>query len=120
MKRHADTKRDFGHWAEEVRVDAAALPAGRSSTPRAGEEVPRYVLEERLGRGGSGIVYRAHTEARPAVSRVPVAVKVLAHADRQSFQRFIREANATASIPHRNVVRSSTSASTSRATSRFW
>jgi serine/threonine-protein kinase len=32
-------------------------------------------------------------------------VKVLAHADRQSFQRFIREANTTASIPHRNVVR---------------
>jgi serine/threonine protein kinase len=103
MKRHADTQRDWGHWADDVRVDATALPPGTVVHVAAREDGPepaRYIVEERLGRGGSGVVYRART-----ASGERVAVKVLAQADRATFQRFVREANTTASIPHRHVVR---------------
>ena len=69
----------------------------------AGEIIPGYRLEEVLGRGGMGVVYRAIDET----SGRPVAVKVLApeHAGDLEFRRrFEREARITASLEHPNVL----------------
>jgi serine/threonine-protein kinase len=77
---------------------AALLPIG---VPRllAG----RYRLEARLGRGGMGTVYEA---SDTALERV-VAVKVIREdllASSEAAERFRREARATASFAHPNVV----------------
>ena len=60
--------------------------------------VPGYVLEELLGRGGTGEVWRA----RPRGSGPPVAVKVLRQGDPE---RQIREAGLLAELDHPHLVR---------------
>jgi serine/threonine protein kinase len=71
-----------------------------SGTP---QRIDRYVLEQELGRGASGTVYRA----MHAVMRRPVALKVL-HTERTSspaaLERFLGEARAVAAIGSPSIV----------------
>ncbi len=63
-----------------------------------------YVVEERLGFGGMGLVYRA----RHLAMEHRVAIKLLspqAAADPATLARFYREARAAAAVNHPNVVR---------------
>jgi eukaryotic-like serine/threonine-protein kinase len=79
--------------------DSAALTA--VGLPRVLSE--RYRLEQRLGRGGMGVVYAA---SDLSLDR-SVAVKVLREelvGDRESAARFEREARIAASFSHPNVV----------------
>ncbi|MGB7295335.1 MAG: serine/threonine-protein kinase, partial [Candidatus Aminicenantales bacterium] len=62
----------------------------------------RYRLDAELGRGGMGIVYRAHDTLLDR----PVAVKVLSAADlgSEGRARLLREAQATARLNHPGIV----------------
>ncbi|MHB9032159.1 MAG: serine/threonine-protein kinase [Anaerolineae bacterium] len=62
----------------------------------------RYRLESEIGRGGTGVVYRAHDEL---LGR-EVAVKVLHQAgtDPTGLARLLREAQAAARLQHPNIV----------------
>lgn len=65
--------------------------------------VGNYELLNRIGRGGMGVVYRAHD---PRLGR-DVALKLLhprLTADGSFAERFIREAQAAAGINHHNVI----------------
>jgi tetratricopeptide (TPR) repeat protein/tRNA A-37 threonylcarbamoyl transferase component Bud32 len=72
---------------------ALYLPAGT-------EIAGRYVVAERLGAGGMGVVYRARD---PHLGR-DVAIKVLLDDSEGGQQRLLREANAMAQLSHPNVV----------------
>ncbi|WP_138756675.1 serine/threonine-protein kinase [Modestobacter altitudinis] len=72
------------------------MPA--QSSPPAAPVVPGYVLEELLGRGGSGQVWRA----RPRGGGPPVAVKVLVRGD---AARQEREAALLGELDHPHLVR---------------
>jgi predicted Ser/Thr protein kinase len=64
---------------------------------------PDYELQELLGRGGMGAVYRAH---HGKLDRT-VAIKVLLpdlHADPAFVERFVREAKALAKLAHPGIV----------------
>jgi serine/threonine-protein kinase len=66
-------------------------------------QVPGYKVEEAVGRGGMGIVYRAR---HLRLNRL-VALKMLlfgAGATRQELARFQREAQAVAKLQHPNIV----------------
>jgi serine/threonine protein kinase len=68
-----------------------------------GAQFAGYVIEDVIGRGGMGVIYRA-SESQPARS---VALKVVAPelaADEDFRKRFLREAQVAASIEHPNVV----------------
>ncbi len=69
----------------------------------AGETVlGRYVIEDLLGEGGMGKVYRA----RHATLGLPVAVKVMQRHERPDLvERFEREAQLMSRVQHPNVVR---------------
>ena len=70
---------------------------------RIGTELAGYRIEELIGRGGMGVVYRAHDLALDR----DVALKLLAPhlADDVSFrERFLTESRVAASLEHPNVV----------------
>jgi hypothetical protein len=68
---------------------------------RAGERIAdRFLLEERAGTGGMGVVWRARDEATSET----VALKLLL-APEVSAERFAREAEVLATLAHPNVVR---------------
>ena len=60
----------------------------------------QYVLEEKIGEGGMGVVYRASH----ALLRRPAAVKLLSHAGEHATARFEREVRITARLTHPNTV----------------
>lgn len=69
----------------------------------ADDSIGPYLIEEEIGRGGMGVVYRC----RDSKLDRPVAVKVMApelSTDVGVRKRFLREATVVASIDHPNVV----------------
>ena len=80
------------------RAQDAAEPIGRS-----GERIGEFRLLGILGRGGMGVVYDAVQESlgRPVALKVLPASRVL---DRKSRERFLREAQAAASLHHPSIV----------------
>ena len=66
-------------------------------------DVPGYDLEQEIGRGGMGVVYKARHHR---LNRV-VALKMIlsgAHASPEDVQRFTAEAEAVAALTHTNIV----------------
>ncbi len=78
-------------------VPPAAVPVGTAVGP--------YVIEQEIGRGGMGIVYRAH-RADGLIKR-PVALKLLhpGLATAELLGRFARERDILASLTHPNIAR---------------
>jgi serine/threonine-protein kinase len=75
----------------------------RSSDPRIGSTIGGYAIQDRLGRGGMGVVYLAEH----LTLRRQAAVKVIAPelGENESFrERFLREARIAAGLSHPNVV----------------
>ena len=90
--------------AVEAQLDALFPTPGPEPDPGAGSpRIPGYEVDELLGRGGMGIVYRA----RHLRLNRPVALKMLlagSYATPAERQRFAREAELVAGLRHPNLV----------------
>ncbi|MEM9459484.1 MAG: tetratricopeptide repeat protein [Myxococcota bacterium] len=76
-------------------------PRARAVEVAVGTTIGRFVIDERIGAGGMGQVFRAHD---PQLERA-VALKVLHHhTDDQDRVRLSREAQAMAALNHPNIV----------------
>ncbi|MCK6552867.1 serine/threonine protein kinase, partial [Myxococcota bacterium] len=85
----------------EVLVPSSAIP--RDHELVSGEAVGEYVVEERIGGGTFGDVYRA---VQPVIGK-QVAIKVLSRrysADPSIVSRFIAEARAVNQIRHKHII----------------
>jgi serine/threonine-protein kinase len=60
----------------------------------------RYILDQRIGEGGMGVVWSAHHKD----SGEPFALKFLKSTDEQRTRRFLREAKIAASLHHPHIV----------------
>jgi serine/threonine protein kinase len=93
-------------WARAVQGVTALLtrlqPRCRRANDTARESIGQYVLGEKLGEGGMGVVYKGSHAAHAR----PVAIKVLPRrrASRENIQRFEREAQVTRRLSHPNTV----------------
>jgi serine/threonine protein kinase len=81
---------------------AARVIHGLSQRVRDANEIGQYVLEERIGEGGMGVVYLA----RHALLRRPTAIKLLpAHlAGEKAVRRFEQEVRLTSALTHPNTI----------------
>src|SRR5215469_8238424 len=82
--------------------DTDLLPTAVTRDPLAGRILSHYRLEERLGAGGMGVLYRA-TDLK--LGRT-VAIKLLARhlvSDEAAKARFVREARAASALDHPNI-----------------
>src|SRR5262249_55487580 len=72
-------------------------------TPKSRPQVPGYEVQEMIGSGGMGVVYRAwHLRLhRDVALKMPLAGT---HAPPAERERFLREAEAVASLRHPNIV----------------
>jgi predicted Ser/Thr protein kinase len=129
LERHGDLRAAEAAWRRVVEFDYAFRDAGqrlqRLAAQRAAEDsaaasgaeaVPgrepaaggvtdpaaRYVLEQELGRGGMGVVYRA----RDSRLGRTVAIKILNPRQHtpEAIRRFEREARAAAALSHPGIV----------------
>src|SRR5437868_3194344 len=78
------------------------VPDGDERLP-AGAKAGEYVIEEHVGAGAMGDVYRA---TQPLIGKV-VAIKVIKRklaGSAEALERFVREARAVNKINHPNVV----------------
>lgn len=83
-------------------VHGEAVPT-ESDLPSPGVRLGDYVLEEQIGRGGMGVVYRAR---QISLDR-PVALKLLPNSHLLSptqLRRFLLESRAAAGLQHDNIV----------------
>ncbi|MEX2664583.1 protein kinase domain-containing protein [Candidatus Uabimicrobium amorphum] len=61
----------------------------------------RYTLQQELGRGGMGVVYKAYDN----ILRQTVAVKIIQQCDARQIQRFLNECKAMAQLDHPNIIK---------------
>ncbi|MFT3696081.1 MAG: protein kinase [Kofleriaceae bacterium] len=85
--------------AATMRPPAKLVPPRTRSVTEAGP-FGRYVLDEKLGAGAMGVVWRAHD---PKLGRM-IALKLLRRYDPALMDRLVREAQSMAQVSHPNVV----------------
>ncbi len=92
------------YWGTSVVicVGASKVIYGLRKEVRSSRRLGQYVLEDKLGEGGMGMVYRASH----ALLRRPTAVKLILpeRAGPEHISRFEREAQLTARLTHPNTV----------------
>ncbi len=107
LRREAESLLVDGAESSEILQKAGKVPETAvepdGDAPPIPEEIARYRIIRKIGEGGMGVVYEAEDEKL----RRNVALKVLSSnlvANTDQRARFLREARATATVTHSNIV----------------
>ncbi len=90
---------------DPLKIEPAIGPVRLPSAPAAGDVFGAYRLEEKIGEGGFGVVFRATRQV--GETRTPVAIKFLkvAFAGQSAFERFELERQVLAKLDHPAIAR---------------
>jgi len=90
---------------ENLRLIPNTLPTSPEMVPRPASDewpvIPGFKIVQELGRGGMGVVYKAH---QTALNRLVAIKMILTDSEVEDRIRFLAEAEAVAAIRHPNVV----------------
>jgi serine/threonine protein kinase len=93
-----------GTAAEETSIGVVVRPPlGESAVVPHGAEIAGYRIGPQLGRGGMGVVYKAHHIRLDRAAALKVLTPALARND-EFRERFMRESQMAATLQHPNVV----------------
>jgi len=90
-------------FGDQIRIGDTVMEVVDEKTEAIQIEIPGYKIQEKIGVGGMGVVYKAK---QLSMDRI-VALKVLNEKysiDREFVDRFIREARAAGKLNHPNVI----------------
>ena len=98
IEQHPDLANDLRSCLDGIDI----LGGGANLTSAVKDRIGDFVLADEIGRGGMGVVYRAH---QVSLNR-PVAIKILnlPLSDPKVCERFQREAAMAAGLHHTNIV----------------
>ena len=82
----------------------AGPPVSSPPDPLIGKRVAHYLIEQRLGEGGMGKVYRAKNLRLNKTCAIKILPEHFAKQDASLIERFVREAQAAANVEHPNVL----------------
>lgn len=85
----------------DARLELGRLRERMFGTASEPVKVGRWMILEKIGMGGMGVVYVAYD---PKLDRRVAIKQLLAHRSAQARERFLREARAMAGISHEHVV----------------
>ncbi len=87
---------------EQLQSSGGLTPVPGSAEPLASDASSRYTITKELGRGGMGVVFKAHDNRLDR----DVAIKILNERQHtpEAFRRFEREARAAAALSHPGIV----------------
>src|SRR5688500_9936361 len=106
------TNQRIGEFLDSPELSETDLDAGAGEDiypdagmiERAPEQVGRYKIEERIGEGGFGVVYRA-VQTHPIRREVALKIIKLGMDTRQVIARFEAERQALALMDHQNIAK---------------
>lgn len=106
VEEHIERCEDCRARLERLDRNGKELGGSATTLPASGQppRIPGFVIEQEVGRGGMGVVYRA---LQPSLDR-QVALKVVrsgSAAGPADHTRWLREARASARVRHNNVLR---------------
>ncbi len=96
-------RRSGTHASHQAALGTAAAPSALRKDPLTGEKLGEYIVEERIGTGGMGVVYKAR---QPQIGST-VAIKILRGdviADKRDMERLLDEARVVNAIKHRGII----------------
>ncbi len=90
--------------AAKRRPKSPAAPVDSKTRPRTGPHIPGYDIQEELGRGGMGVVYRAVQKSSGRVLALKVIKPAIA-AGVEQMRLFVREASILSQLNHKHIIR---------------